>query len=192
MVELVPQSYFEYLDLSKVFHRSAPLDIDLGCGDGAFLFSMAERTPEKNFLGIERIAHRVAKACRKASKIDNMRVLHLESRYAIEYLVPRHSVEVFHLLFPDPWPKRRHWRRRTVTPVFLKAIWLALRPKGILRIATDDLDYFSFIRQLTDQSPNFCTVELNHEFPPSTFERRFEEQEVEIYRLALQKISPVT
>jgi tRNA (guanine-N7-)-methyltransferase len=192
VVELIPESYCERLNLPKIFGRTAPLDVDLGCGDGAFLLALAERMPAKNFLGIERMAHRVAKACRKAAKISNMRVLHLETKYAVEYLLPPHSVEVFHLLFPDPWPKRRHWRRRTVTRGFLEAIWSALLPNGVLRIATDDGHYFSSIRTLVEQSRKFTAVEMNGEFPPSTFERRFREQNVEVYRLALRKVSPVT
>lgn len=192
MVELIPESYCKRVDLPKIFGRTAPLDVDLGCGDGTFLFALAERTPGKNFLGIDRMQHRVAKACRKAAKISNMRVLHLESRYAVEYLLPAGSVEFFHLLFPDPWPKRRHWPRRTVTYGFLQAIWSALLPNGVLRIATDDRHYFSSIQRLVKQSRHFTTVEMNGEFPLSTFERRFREQNVEVYRLALRKISPVT
>lgn len=192
MIELIPDSYVARLDLLKIFGRSAPLQVDLGCGDGAFLLALAESMPGKDFLGIERTAHRVAKACRKAAKVSNMRVLHLESQYAVEYLLPARSVEVFHLLFPDPWPKRRHWPRRTVTQGFLEAIWSALLANGVLRIATDDRDYFNSIRLLAKQSRDFTTIEMNGKFPPSTFERRFREQNVEVYRLVLRKVSPVT
>ncbi len=192
MVELIPESYCKRLDLPKIFGRDAPLQVDVGCGDGAFLLSLAEAMPKKNFLGIDRRADRVAKACRKAAKVSNMRVLCLESRYAVEYLLPACSVEVFHLLFPDPWPKRRHWPRRTVRQGFLEAIWPALVPNGVLRIATDDCHYFSLIRQLAKNSRDFTTIKVNGEFPPSTFERWFQEQNVEVYRLALRKVSPVT
>ncbi len=135
MVQLIPESYTVHLDLLKIFERDAPLHVDLGCGDGTFLFALAQRYPEKNFLGIERLSGRVEKASRKAAKIDNMRVLNVETSYAVRYLLPEQSVETFYLLFPDPWPKRRHHRRRIVTPDFLNSIHASLEENGVLRIA---------------------------------------------------------
>ncbi len=195
MVELIPQSCTARLDPQKIFGRAAPLHVDLGCGDGAFLFALATRTPEKNFLGVERLAGRVEKACRKAARIrtDNMRVLHFEIAYAVEYLLPERSVETFHLLFPDPWPKRRHHRRRMVTTGFLRTIWAALEENGILRIATDHLDYFTRISRLAEESTLFAFMQPSGEndFPVSAFERKFASTGARIYRLELRKISPV-
>jgi tRNA (guanine-N7-)-methyltransferase len=191
LVKLIPESYVARLDLTKVFGRIAPLQVDLGCGDGSFLVALAERHPEKNFLGIERMSGRVEKACRKASRTRNVRVLHLESSYAVERLIPPGSVEAFYLMFPDPWPKRRHQRRRVVTLNFLKAVHTALEENGILRIATDQSDYFSYIRQFAQQSGNFAPAETNGEFPPSTFETRFLQRGIAVYRSALQKVSPL-
>jgi len=118
VIELVSASYIARFDLTTIFERIAPLHVDLGCGEGSLLCELAERHPEKNFLGIERLASRVAKTSRKAARIDNVRVLHAETSYALRYLLPERSVETFYLLFPDPWPKRRHHRRRIFTPDF--------------------------------------------------------------------------
>ena len=137
MVELIPESYIARLDLPKIFGRVAPLQVDLGCGDGTFLCALAERMPEKNFIGIERMTGRVEKAGRKAARVENVRVLHVETSYAVKYFLPEQSVESFYLLFPDPWPKRRHQQRRVVTADFLGAIHAALIPNGVLQIATD-------------------------------------------------------
>lgn len=193
MVELIPESYTARLDPQKIFGRAAPLHVDLGCGDGEFLFALARRLPEKNFLGVERLAGRVEKACRKAAKIDNMRVLGIETAYAVRYLLPERSVETFHLLFPDPWSKRRHHRRRIVTIGFLTTIWAALEESGILRIATDHLDYFTRISQLAEESSLFEFVQPTGEndFPASAFAKKFASTGVAIYRLELRKISPV-
>ncbi len=116
-LELIPEDYFAPLDLGQVFPRPGPLEVDLGCGDGRFLVALAERFPERNFLGIEKLAGRVEAACRKGARrgLPNVRVLRIETSYAIQYLLPPASVEVVHLLFPDPWPKERHQRRRIVT-----------------------------------------------------------------------------
>jgi tRNA (guanine-N7-)-methyltransferase len=192
VIELIPDSYVARLDPPKIFGRIAPLHVDLGCGDGSFLVALAERHPEKNFLGIERMSGRVEKACRKASNVRNVRLLHLESSYVVEHLLPPGSVEAFYLLFPDPWPKRRHQRRRVVTHKFLTAVHTALEENGVFRIATDQFDYFNRIRQLAKESSDFVSIDANGEFPRSTFETRFRQRGVDVYRLALRKVSPVT
>jgi tRNA (guanine-N7-)-methyltransferase len=179
-------------DLKTIFERIAPLHVDLGCGEGSFLCELAERHPEKNFLGIERLASRVAKTSRKSARTDNVRVLHAETSYALRYLLPERSVETFYLLFPDPWPKRRHHRRRIFTPEFLRSVHAALDDDGFIRIATDHDDYFAYIQRLAEQSTDFATTEMNNWFPASTFEKRFQRRGVPIYRLTLRKISPVT
>jgi tRNA (guanine-N7-)-methyltransferase len=192
VVGLIPESYFAPLDLPKIFGRTAPLHVDLGCGDGAFLFSLAEKTPDKDFLGFERLLHRVKKACRKADKIDNMRVLRIETSYAVRYLLPAQSVEMFHLLFPDPWTKHRHHERRIVTIDFLKAISAALLPEGVLRVITDQAEYFDQIQRTVEASGLFTIAESNGAtYPASTFEQQYQERGVGIHRLELRKVSPV-
>jgi tRNA (guanine-N7-)-methyltransferase len=192
MVELIPDSYVTPLDLPKIFGRAAPLHVDLGCGDGAFLSTQAERNPEKNFLGIERLSGRVEKARRKTTMLDNVRVLLAETSYAIRYLLPEASVERFYLLFPDPWPKRRHHHRRIVTPDFLGSTYLALEENGLLHIATDQLDYFQQIERLVRNHLRFVIVAVDHaNLPLTKFERKFQAQGVPIHRLALRKVSPV-
>ena len=120
-VELVPANCFQPLDLPAVYGRVAPLEIDLGCGDGSFLAALARESPEKNFLGIERLLGRVRSACRRIERagLTNARVMRFEISYAVEHLLPPGSVTAFYLLFPDPWPKRRHAPRRLVTESFL-------------------------------------------------------------------------
>jgi tRNA (guanine-N7-)-methyltransferase len=214
VVELIPESYVAALDLAKIFGRIRPLQVDLGCGDASFLCALAKCSPEKNFLGIERLTGRFARACRKAGpsrtggRLDNVRLLHLETSYAIRYLLPEASVETFYLLFPDPWPKRRHQRRRIVTLDFLDAIHRALEPNGILRIATDQVEYFRDIERLAcgpaearalkldclkqSSCPRFKIVDLDDvDLPITKFERRFRQAGAPIYRIALRKVSPV-
>ena len=196
MIELVPETYVAPLDLLAIFGRIAPLQVDLGCGDGSFLCELAHLHQDKNFLGIERLVGRVAKACRKASPLDNVRVLNVESSYAVGYLLPKASVETFYLLFPDPWPKRRHQRRRIVRLDFLDSIHRALEDGGSLRIATDQLDYFEKIRVLAENYSGFTIGDPNvdsdrNDLPLTKFERRFSALGAPIYRLALRKISPV-
>src|SRR5438046_1944446 len=133
-VEYIPKSLTEPLNWDEVFPGSAPIEIDLGCGDGAFLMAMARANPEHNFLGIERLLGRVSKICRKVAREDlkNSRVLRIEVAYVVSNLLPDDSITAFHLLFPDPWPKRRHHRRRAFTLEFLSCIHPVVFGAGFL------------------------------------------------------------
>jgi tRNA (guanine-N7-)-methyltransferase len=193
VIELVPDTYFAPLDILATFGREAPLHVDLGCGDGSLLCQLAAQNPRRNFLGVEKLAGRVAKTCRKSAHLENVRVLNVESAYAVRYLLPEASVETFYLLFPDPWPKRRHHRRRIVTNDFLDSIHRALESGGTLRIATDQRDYFEQITRVAGNDPRFRIVHTEDANLPATkFERRFSDAGAPIYRLALRKVSPVT
>jgi tRNA (guanine-N7-)-methyltransferase len=186
------ESLVDRLDLEKIFGRRAALHVDLGCGDGSFLCVLAQRMPEKNFLGIERLAGRVSTAARKTGRIGNVRVLRMESSYVVRYLLPSLSVDTFYLLFPDPWPKRRHWRRRIVTPDFLRAISQALVENGTFRIATDQRDYLEKMKEMARSNSNFGIIDrADVDLPPSRFERVFQQQGMPIHWLELRKISPV-
>jgi tRNA (guanine-N7-)-methyltransferase len=180
------------LDLEKTFGRRAPLHVDLGCGNGSFLCALAQRMPDKNFLGIERLLNRVRTSARKATTLDNVRLLRVESSYAVRYLLRGESVETFYLLFPDAWPKRRHHRRRIVTPEFLSSIHGALEKNGSIYVATDDLDYFEKIKEIAESNPGFSIRDVNVELPQSRFARIFREKGAPIHWLELRKISPVT
>ncbi len=190
--ELLPANYFAALDLAEVFGRSAPLEIDIGCGDGAFLVARAEQFPGRNFLGLEKLAGRVRRGGKKAARagLTNVRFLRIESVYAIQYLLPPGSVEMAHLLFPDPWPKKKHRRRRIMTPDFLRLVHQVLEPNGRFRIATDQADYFAAIRELilpsafAERSPA-----PEEKFPITTFEKHFLAEGASIHRLELGKVS---
>jgi tRNA (guanine-N7-)-methyltransferase len=190
-VEIVPASYFAPLDLEAIYGRSAPVEVDLGCGDGCFLAEIAAANPARDFLGIERLPGRVRRAHRKITQreLTNARVLRLETSYAIRQMLPVDSVALFHLMFPDPWPKRRHWRRRIVTKDFFASIHRALAPHGLLRIATDQIAYFREIERLAAQAQFMISSDPEPHRAPSTFEKRFSESE--IYRLVLRKVSDV-
>lgn len=192
MIELISKLPIAPLDPAKLFGREAPLHVDLGCGDGSFLCELAPQLTEKNFLGIERLSRRVEKARRKSETIDNVRVLRAEISHAVRYLLPGNSVVTFYLLFPDPWPKRRHQRRRIFTRDFLDCIAAALQEGGFLRVTTDQLDYFRQIEGLGRAHPQFEIVAVDDVILPSTkFERRFCEKGAPIYRVTLRKVSPV-
>jgi tRNA (guanine-N7-)-methyltransferase len=186
-----PESLTNPLDLEKIFGRKAPLHVDLGCGDGSFLCALAQRMPCKNFLGIERLLGRIRSSARKAASLDNVRLLQMESFYAVRYLLPAESVETFYLLFPDPWPKRRHHRRRIVTSDFLNSVHAALEQNEVIYIATDHLDYFRKIKEIAESTPGFAIDDVEVDLPQSKFGLAFRQKGAPIHWLALRKVSPV-
>jgi tRNA (guanine-N7-)-methyltransferase len=192
-VEYVPKSPISALEFDKVFSRLAPLEIDLGCGDGAFLTALAQENPTHNFLGIERLLGRVRSVCRKVARLDlkNARILRMESDYAVTHLFAPGSVTTFHLLFPDPWPKRRHHRRRAFTPEFVSSIHRALIGGGLFHVATDHADYFHQIERVIAATDIFVISREQNHFPPTRFEQKYVARGLCIHRLLLRKISPV-
>jgi tRNA (guanine-N7-)-methyltransferase len=192
-VEYVPKSLISALEFDKVFSRLAPLEIDLGCGDGAFLAALAQENPTRNFLGIERLLGRVRSVCHKIARLDlrNARILRVESNYAVTHLLPAGSVTTFHLLFPDPWPKRRHHRRRAFTPEFVSSIHRALIAGGLFHVATDHADYFHQIERVIATTDLFLISREQYHFPPTSFEQKYAARGLSIHRLLLRKVSPV-
>lgn len=190
-LEIIPEDYFAPLDLARIFPHAGPLEVDLGCGDGAFIAAQAERFPQRNFLGLEKLGGRVMRGCKKAARLGlrNVRLMRIESAYAIQYLLAPGSVEIVHLLFPDPWPKKKHRRRRIVTPEFLASVYRVLVADGRFRVATDQEDYFKAIQSLVPDSGFMEAAPPEGEtFPVTTFEKHFIREGAPIYRLELRKL----
>lgn len=141
--ELVPDHYFRAMGRGELLRGDRPLEIDLGCGDGGFLLEMARRYPDRDFLGVERLLGRVRKVCRKITRagLENAKVLRLESKYVIEWLLPPACVSRLHVMCPDPWPKVRHYRRRLIQDEFLRAVDRALSHDGEFLFMTDHEEY---------------------------------------------------
>ena len=192
-VEFLPEDYCARLDLGSLFpgQPDAPLEVDLGSGDGAFLVAMAERAPERNFLGVERLLGRVRRTCKRlaCAGAGNARVIRLESHYLVRYLLPPGSVQVFHIMFPDPWPKRRHHAKRLIQTPFLDDIWAALAPDGELRLTTDDAPYFQHMRRVFEPHPGFTEEPWtpDPDYPRTDFEAMFRCHGLPIHRARLRK-----
>ena len=132
-------------DWNSIFGNDHPVEIDFGAGDGGFAAAYASLHPERNLVAVERLLGRVRKIEKKAARsaLANLRVLRLELGYTVRHLLPPDSISVAHIMFPDPWPKRRHWPRRLLQPDFVRDLEQALAPCGELRFTTDHEDYFA-------------------------------------------------
>ncbi len=178
------------LDLSTLFPRLQPVEVELGSGDGSFLVDYAARHPQINLIGVERFLGRARKIDRKGRRagLANLRCVRLEASYFLEYLLPQNSVQAIHVYFPDPWPKRRHHKNRLVNEHFVKTARQALLPGGIVWLRTDDANYFAQMRALFAAASFFQETET----PPALaalvtdFERDFTQKGIPTLRAAYQ------
>ena len=152
------QSITEPLRLEELFTQPQPTELEIGCGDGGFLFEYAQRHPERNFLGVERLLGRVRKLSKRGQHagLNNLRLLRIEARYVLDYLLPERAFSAVHIYFPDPWPKDKHARHRLIQPDFLPRIRRILAPDGVLYLRTDDPPYFEQMRKTFRGSVDFA------------------------------------
>jgi tRNA (guanine-N7-)-methyltransferase len=129
--------------VADLFPTRQPLEIEIGSGKGRFLLHRAEAHRERNFFGIDYRWRFLKEGVVRAEQrgLTNLVFLKTEAEEIIPHLVPLSSVEIFHIYFPDPWHKRKHHKRRLLTPEFFKLVHASLVPGGLLELATDNFDY---------------------------------------------------
>jgi tRNA (guanine-N7-)-methyltransferase len=176
------------LDLSRLFPRLQPVEVELGSGDGSFLVDYAARHPQINFIGVERFLGRARKIDRKGRRagLANLRCVRLEAAYFLEYLLPQHSLQAIHVYFPDPWPKRRHHKNRLINEHFVQIARLALRPGGVVWLRTDDANYFAQMRALFAAASFFQETDTPSALAAlvTDFERDFSQKGIPTLRAA--------
>lgn len=183
-------SILDRLDWASVFPEIRPVEVELGAGDSTFLLDSARLHPEHNFLGVERMLGRLRKLDRKGRRagLTNLRGLRIEATYCLEYLLPLAGVQALHVYFPDPWPKRRHWRRRLVNDRFPELAARVLAPGGWVHLRTDHPDYFDQMRQVFAAHPRFHEVKPPAALValPTDFEREFAARGISTLRVSYQ------
>ncbi|MFG0256524.1 MAG: tRNA (guanosine(46)-N7)-methyltransferase TrmB [Phycisphaerales bacterium JB043] len=132
---------------------SLPFEIEIGSGKGTFLVDVAQRQRDRNFLGIEwarEFALYAADRLRRRS-LDHVRMLHTDATEFLRWRVPAGICQVVHLYFSDPWPKKRHHKRRVVQDQFLEDVHRVLVERGELRVVTDHDDYWAWMQDHFDR-----------------------------------------
>ncbi len=127
------------LDLDQEFERRAPKVLDIGVGMGHTSISLALAQNEKDYLAVEVHQPGVGSLIRlaEAAKLDNLRVIQHDVVEVLKYQIPRRSIERVYIFFPDPWPKKRHHKRRLISAEFLSLLLPKLTSHGRIFIATD-------------------------------------------------------
>ncbi len=143
------------VDFAALFGREAPVELEIGTGKGRFLIESGATRPGTNWLGLELEEGYAALARLRAARrgLPNVRVERLDGReFVIRRVLPG-SIAALHVYFPDPWPKKRHHKRRLFTPEFAAAAARALAPGGLLRVASDHRDYWTVIEDVLGAEP---------------------------------------
>ena len=150
------------------------LVIEIGFGDGAVLIESALKNPNKNFIGIEVYDSGLGQCLNEINKhkIKNIRLIYGDAVEVFEQFITKKSVEKINILFPDPWPKKRHHKRRLINKRFLALLSKSLINKGIINISTDWEDYAQQIELTFKESNQFKEIKSESRNLKTKFEKR--------------------
>ncbi len=143
------------LSWSEVFGNDGEVVIEIGFGNGEVTSQMALIKPEYNYLGLEVYLKGFVKLLGTLgdNDIDNVRIMRFNATDVLEYMIPDNSVAGFHIFFPDPWPKKKHHKRRIMNPEFLHLLATKLKKNGYIYMVTDWEEYAEEVLELVKDEP---------------------------------------
>ncbi len=180
----------------RVFPVLRPIELEIGTGKAAFLLRRAQALPGRNFLGIEwaNEFYRFAVDRLERWGVTNARMLRTDAAYFIRVVCPRDSLTALHVYHPDPWPKKRHHKRRLIQLPFVEAAVACLVPGGRWAIQTDHAEYFEVIRPLVLGHPELREVPFDDpdfgvqaQRVDTNFEIKYRREGRPIFQLAVER-----
>ena len=171
------QPRLQAVDWQQEFERPAPLHVDIGTGKGKVLVEQPSGK-DFNYIGIEKEGKYLYFGAARLHKyaIENARLLWGDGSHILKHCFEPQSVQRFSILFPDPWPKKRHLKRRIVNVSLLESLASRLKPNGDIWVVTDHAGYYEHILETFANSPQFTKVET---LPPAGlthFEAKYKEE----------------
>ena len=184
------------LDFDALFGRHAPRTVEIGFGNGENLAALASAHPERDYLGIDVHRPGVGRLLRavEARRLTNVRIICHDAVEVLERQVEPQSLAEVLILFPDPWPKKRHHKRRLVQGPFVELVTERLQPGGVLRLATDWQPYAHEMLATLAANPRLRNLAADGTFMPrpqrtaTRFEKRGERLGHEVWDLAFSRI----
>ena len=183
----------EIIDYKKAFGNSNPVIIEIGFGSGIATAQIAEENPEHNYLGIEVYKSGIGKLLWEIQKrgLKNIRIIEGDAAEIVK-LLPKNAAKGFHIFFPDPWPKKRHYKRRLITRPFTDTLAYCLLKKGYIYMTTDWENYADWAMAELLSTPGlvnkFKGFALTQDWRPKTsFEKKGLEKNHKIHELYFLK-----
>lgn len=179
------------LDLQDLFGRDAPRILEIGFGNGDALLTQARQNPDLDYLGIEvhdpGIGHCLLEANRQG--VENLRLIQHDAVDVIRDQIPNGSLRSINLFYPDPWPKKRHRKRRLVQPEFVALVATSLEPGGRFHTVTDWPDYAEQIASVVNNNPLLAPITTPHPQRSTTrFEARGEALGHDVFEQVYERI----
>ena len=161
------------LDLDFIFGRRAPRILEIGFGMGDSLLACASAHAEIDYLGVEVHRPGIGGVLRKLDELNlsNVRVINGDALEALRANISDASFDAIYVFFPDPWPKKRHHKRRLVQPEFMTLAHAKLKPGGLLHFATDWENYAQHMLDVVSATPQFRNTAGVGQFAPSRGDR---------------------
>ncbi len=186
----------DVLDWPRLFGNDHPVEMEIGCGKGGFLLRVSRQHPERNYLGVEwarPYAQHTADRLRRWG-VANVRIMRADARELMLRHIAPASLAALHIYHPDPWPKRRHHKRRLIQPDFVDAVLAALKPGARWALQTDHADYYEHmcavinpradLEPIPFDDPDFGVAEDRIE---TNYERKYLLAGLPIHRLAFRR-----
>jgi tRNA (guanine-N7-)-methyltransferase len=181
------------LEGRELFGSAVPLEAELGVGKGQFLLAWAAEHPGSGLVGVERVRKYLQVAAVRAARrgLTNVRLAHTTAEDLLFRCLAEGSLAAAHIYFPDPWPKKRHHKRRFFRPSNVARLAEVLAPGGLLRIKTDHGGYAAVIGEVLAGEPRLAPVAVEAAFegvPASNFEVKYAREARPVHRLAYRRV----
>ncbi len=187
------------IDLSRYFAESGPLHLEIGFGDGEYTAALSERFPEHRIIGCEVFKNGIAALLKliESKSLKNIRILQKDAVIALNHMFNKETFDYIHLNHPDPWPKKRHHKRRIIQSDTVALFESALKQGGELLISTDICEYYSWILEHMEELKLLKRMPVSGRFLDSfnkerivtRFERKGNENGRETRYLRYKKVS---